>query len=50
LNGVTVHKRLAKNPLPRLEDVAREFFEKILGQKMSEEPVRVVSAKLVYTK
>ena len=49
LNGVTVHQRLAKDPLSRVDDVAREFFEKVLGQKMSDEPVRVVEG-MVCTK
>ena len=49
MNGVTVHKKLSESPLPRLDDVSREFFEKILGQKLSDEPVRVVQG-MVYTK
>lgn len=49
MNGVTVHKKLARSPLPTLEAVAKEFFEKILGERMSDEPVRVVKER-VYTK
>jgi hypothetical protein len=49
LNGVTVHKKLSESPLPTLEAVAKEFFEKVLGQKLSDEPVRVVQG-MVYTK
>lgn len=42
---MTVHTRLAKSSLPRLEEIAAEFFEKVLGQKMSDEPVRVVEGR-----
>jgi len=45
LNGVTVHKRLAQDRRAHVEDVAQEFFEKVLGQKMSDEPVRVVEGR-----
>lgn len=47
LNGVSVHRKLALNPAARVDDVAREFFEKILGETMSDEPVRVVSGECV---
>lgn len=46
---MTVHKKLASSPLPRLDDVARDFFENLLGQKMSDEPIRVVK-ELITTK
>jgi len=46
---VAVHERLARTPLPRLKEVEREFFETFLGQKMSDEPVRVLEG-LVITK
>ena len=38
--GVTVHKKLAERPLPRLDDVAEYFFGKILGQKLTDEGVK----------
>lgn len=47
MNGVTVHQKLAKAPLPRLEEVASEFFEKVLGQKLSDEPIQVVQGRVM---
>ena len=41
-NGVSVHEILAAAPRPRLEDVAARFFEGVLKQKLSDEPVKVV--------
>jgi hypothetical protein len=33
---------LSTSPRPPLKEVAPYFFEKVLGQKLSDEPVRVV--------
>lgn len=37
---MSVHRMLSTSPRPRLEVVAPHFWEKILGQKFSDEPVR----------
>lgn len=45
MNGVTVHEILAATPRPRLEEVKARFFEGVLGQTLSDEPVKVVDGR-----
>jgi hypothetical protein len=37
-----VHRLLADNPLPGIDQVYRQVFEQILGERVSSAPVRVV--------
>jgi hypothetical protein len=44
-NGAAVDQKLAKEGLPLLKEVYRHFFEEVLGERVSDEDVKVINGE-----